>query len=102
MNLPSHHKYKSPKKFLLIVYLEISQLKDSKRTLLPLGATSSSHFSGQKVKWARQLSDQSKNCIKRQTGLIYLLIRLRTINNDFVKSVCQLLYDKNVSITIQR
>ena len=43
-NSPSHHKYKSPKQFLLIAYLKTGWLKGSKRTLCKLGATSLSHF----------------------------------------------------------
>ena len=47
-NRPSHHKYKSPKRFLLIAYLKTSGMNSSKRTLCKLGATSLSRFSRQK------------------------------------------------------
>ena len=44
MNRPSHHKYKSPKQFLLIPYLKTSGLNSSKRILCKLGPTSLSRF----------------------------------------------------------
>ena len=61
-NRPSDHKYKSPKQFLSIPYLETSELKGSKSTR---GATYLSHFWGRKVIWDRQKMIKRKIALKK-------------------------------------
>ena len=68
-NRPSHHKYKSPKQFLLIAYLNTSGLNGSKRTLCRLGATS--YPISEDESQMGQIKNRPSE--KRQTGLIYLL-----------------------------
>ena len=57
---------------LWIAYLETSELESSKSNSGPLGAICLARFCGRKVKWVRQKTSQTKNRIKRITGLILL------------------------------
>ena len=59
-NRLSHHKYKSPKHFLLIAYLKTSGLNSSKRTLCKLGAISLSRFGRRKSNGSEEKSAKQK------------------------------------------
>ena len=62
-NRPSHHKYKSPKQFLLIAYLKTSGLNGFKRTR-KTGRYLFIPFLKTKFKWVRQKTGPAKNYIK--------------------------------------
>ena len=63
---PSHHTYKSPKKFLWISYMETSELKGSKKTYCPRITACLIRFWERKVKWVRRkISQAEKSQLKR-------------------------------------
>ena len=57
----SHHEYTPPKQFLSIAYLDISELKGSKRTQCPLGATCYPVFEEEKSDASDEYSVKQKN-----------------------------------------
>ena len=84
-NRPSHHKYKSPKQFLLIAY-SINSGLNGQENLMQTGRCLFIPFLKTKIKWVRRQIGQAKNCIKETNSInIFAKLLLRAVNNDFLK-----------------